>query len=411
MDPKLMKLGSSLPVPIVQELAKEPLKVVPNKYVRPDQDHPIVFDTVYLPQIPIIDLQKLLFGDDHLNSELQKLHHACKDWGFFQLINHGVSSSLVEKVKVDVQEFFKLPLEEKKKFYQEPGDVEGYGQAFVVSEDQKLDWADMLYLYTLPVHLRKPHLLPKLPLPLRDTIESYSKEIKALSLKILGRMAKALKMTEEEMIELFDGEGLQSIRMNYYPPCPQPELAIGLSPHSDGSGITIVLQLNEIEGLQIKKDGHWVPVTPLPDAFIVNIGDVLEVSGFRDYKLNLYQIINYREGDKWPKFTHQLVPPFFFQLMSSKIEFTIVTNGIYRSIEHRATVNSEQERISIAVFVSPRIDGHLGPTPSLITPNTPALFKTSNVVEFYRRFFNRELRGKSFVDGERIQSEVKEKDN
>ncbi|KAL6992043.1 hypothetical protein U1Q18_010154 [Sarracenia purpurea var. burkii] len=85
MDPKLMNFGGSLPVPNVQEVAKEPLKAVPPRYVRPDQDHPIVFDTVnYLSQVPIIDLQSLLCGDDNVNSELQKLHLACKDWGFFQ---------------------------------------------------------------------------------------------------------------------------------------------------------------------------------------------------------------------------------------------------------------------------------------------------------------------------------------
>ncbi|KAL6992045.1 hypothetical protein U1Q18_010156 [Sarracenia purpurea var. burkii] len=85
MDPKLRNFGGSLPVPNVQEVAKEPLKAVPPRYVRPDQDHPIVFDTVnYLSQVPIIDLQSILCGDDDVNSELQKLHLACKDWGFFQ---------------------------------------------------------------------------------------------------------------------------------------------------------------------------------------------------------------------------------------------------------------------------------------------------------------------------------------
>ena len=67
------------------------------------------------------------------------------------------------------------------------------------------------------------------------------------------------------------------MRMNYYPPCPQPELAIGLSSHSDAVGITILLQINEMEGLQIKKDGAWVPIKPLPDAFVVNVGDIMEV--------------------------------------------------------------------------------------------------------------------------------------
>ena len=80
-----------------------------------------------------------------------------------QLINHGVSDSLLEKVKTEVMEFFKLPLEEKRKFGQLDGDIEGYGQSFVVSEEQKLDWADMIYMITLPTDLRKPHLLPQLP--------------------------------------------------------------------------------------------------------------------------------------------------------------------------------------------------------------------------------------------------------
>lgn len=83
------------------------------------------------------------------------------------MINHGISSSLVEKVKEEVQDFFKLPIEEKKKFWQTPGEVEGFGQAFVVSEEQKLDWNDIFFLTTLPMDRRKPHLFPELPLPFR----------------------------------------------------------------------------------------------------------------------------------------------------------------------------------------------------------------------------------------------------
>ena len=90
-------------------------------------------------------------------------------------------------------------------------------------------------------------------------------------------MAKALGMEAKEIRELL-GEGWQAVRMNYYPPCPKPELVIGLNPHSDAVCLTILLQINEMEGLQIRKDGMWIPVIPLPDAFIVNIGDILEVS-------------------------------------------------------------------------------------------------------------------------------------
>ena len=110
----------------------------------------------------------------------------------------------------------------------------------------------------------------------RDTLEAYSVELKALAMKILDLIAKALRMEAMDMKELFE-EGWQSIRMNYYPPCPQPELVIGLNPHSDAVGLTILLQVNEMEGLQISKNGMWIPVKPLPNAFVVNIGDILEV--------------------------------------------------------------------------------------------------------------------------------------
>ncbi|KAI8525754.1 hypothetical protein RHMOL_Rhmol13G0254700 [Rhododendron molle] len=361
----MTRLGGSLEVPNVQELvAKEPLTTLPPRYIRPDQDPPLPLASAAagsdsVPEVPVIDLDSLLCGDhEAANSELEKLHQACKDWGFFQLIHHGVSSSLVEKLKLEIQEFFKLPMEEKKKLWQEPGDLEGFGQAFVVSEEQKLDWADLFYMVTLPTHMRKPHLLPNLPLPFRDTVEAYSLELKNLAMKILSLMAKALKMKDEDMRNLF-GEGMQSMRMNYYPPCPQPELAIGLSAHTDGIGLTILLQVNEIEGLQIRKDGMWIPVVPLPGAFIVNIGDMLEIA----------------------------------------------TNGIYQSFEHRATVNREKERLSIATFLSPKLDGELGPAPSLITPESPALFRRVSVADFFRGYFSRELRGKSYVDVMRIQSE------
>ena len=101
---------------------------------------------------------------------------------------------------------------------------------------------------------------------------------------ILGYMAKALKMEAEEMRELFN-DGVQTMRMNYYPPCPEPDKAIGLTPHSDADALTVVFQLNETEGLQIRKEGNWVPVKPLPNAFVVNIGDIMEVLVF--YNLDI----------------------------------------------------------------------------------------------------------------------------
>lgn len=87
--------------------------------------------------------------------------------GHLQLVNHGIDSSFLDKTKSEIQDFFNLPMEEKKKFWQLPNEIEGFGQAFVVSEDQKLDWADLFYHTVQPVESRRPHLFPKLPLPFR----------------------------------------------------------------------------------------------------------------------------------------------------------------------------------------------------------------------------------------------------
>ncbi|GLT26890.1 hypothetical protein SLA2020_019300 [Shorea laevis] len=111
-----------------------------------------------------------LLCEESTEAELTKLDFACREWGFFQLVNHGVSSSKLENVKKGVQGLFNLPMEEKKKYWQHPGEIEGFGQAFVVSEEQELDWADLFWIITQPPHLRKPHLFPKLPLPFRSSL-------------------------------------------------------------------------------------------------------------------------------------------------------------------------------------------------------------------------------------------------
>ncbi|KAG5622234.1 hypothetical protein H5410_007452 [Solanum commersonii] len=331
-------------VPSVQELAKKKLVTIPSRYVRDDQDRSIA--TSNYKQVPVIDMQRLINSNDHdfINLELNKLHFAAKDW-------------VVEKMKHETKKFFDLPLKEKK-FEQSSGDIDGFGQLFVVSDEQKLDWADLFYLKTSPTYLRKP-IFSKLYLSLRETIEEYTEEIKELSMKVLKLLGKALGIDEEEVKSVFE-EGMQSMRMNYYPPCPQPNKVMGLTPHLDATCLTILLQANETQGLQIRKDGIWIPIEPLPNAFIVNVGDAFE----------------------------------------------IFSNGIYRSIEHRSVVSSEKERISVATFQSPRLDGLLGPSSSLVTVDNPPKFKNIGVTEYYKGFFTRELVGKSYILSNEIYKSI-----
>ena len=84
-------------------------------------------------------------------------------------MNHGVSSSLLERLKHETEEFFMLPLEEKTKYKARTGDFEGYG-TIIRCKDQKLDWGDRLYMIINPTHRRKPYLFPELPSSLRFSL-------------------------------------------------------------------------------------------------------------------------------------------------------------------------------------------------------------------------------------------------
>ena len=78
-------------------------------------------------------------------------------------MNHGVPTELINQMKYDIMEFFELPLEEKKAYAQQPGSNEGYGQVFVASEDQKLDWGDMFLIITHPASTRNMRFWPATP--------------------------------------------------------------------------------------------------------------------------------------------------------------------------------------------------------------------------------------------------------
>lgn len=95
--------------------------------------------------------------------------------------------------------------------------------------------------------------------------------------EIFANLSLLMGMEREGLKDLH-GEMKQAMRMNYYPICARPDLVLGVSPHSDGSSITLLLQDDdEINGLQIKHKGCWVPVKLLPNAIVVNLGDALEV--------------------------------------------------------------------------------------------------------------------------------------
>ncbi|KAI7734006.1 hypothetical protein M8C21_017907, partial [Ambrosia artemisiifolia] len=344
----------------VQELAKHINLSVPHNYVQEHREPTFIAnDSSPLPAIPVIDMNDLIMEGSNTDLQLKNLRAVCCSWGIFQLVNHGVDKSLVDRMKKEVIGFFESPMEEKLRYKLKGGEYEGYGQTIVHAEGQKIDWADRFYMITNPLHRRKPNLLPQFPTLLRETLEKYLLELQKLAMTLFGLIGQALDIDKGEMLDIFE-DGMQSVRMTYYPPCPQPDLVVGLTPHSDAAGITILLQVNDIEGLQVKKDGLWIPVNFLPDAFVVNVGDILE----------------------------------------------ILSNGVCNSIEHRAIVNATKERLSLAMFFNPKLEADVGPSKSL-TRNTgnPPLYKTLVMEQYLKEFFSRKLNGKTFLEKMKIKNE------
>ncbi|CAN0908266.1 S-norcoclaurine synthase 1 [Linum grandiflorum] len=339
--------GGSIAVANVQQLASISDDNVPIRYIQPELELDQVCNHDGSHQIPVIDMTKL----DADEEESAKLHSACRDWGFFQVINHGVTEEVMQKMYLDVQEFFNQPLQEKMSCAQMPNNVEGYGQAFVVSEKQKLDWGDMLFIIAQPVNGRSLRFWPTIPSSFRTSLEQYSSELEKLALSLMTCIARNLGVEPEKLLVLFD-EGIQAVRMNYYPPCKEASKVMGLAPHSDSTGLTLLTQVNDVQGLQIRRDDKWIPIVPIPGAFIVNVGDIIE----------------------------------------------IISNGEYKSIEHRAVVNPHKERMSIAAFHSPNMQAVFGPFEEILKKQMKqAEYKTLSQEELMKLIVNSKLDGKGLL--------------
>ncbi|KAF0928710.1 hypothetical protein E2562_006133 [Oryza meyeriana var. granulata] len=322
---------------------------IPERYVRAEMEADPVINDADGHSLPVIDLSRLI-NPEFSKEEIAKLGSACEDWGFFQLVNHGVDGGLLQQIKDDITEFFRLPLQEKMAVAIPPNGLQGFGHHFVFSKEQKLDWVDLLFLSTRPIDERNMDFWPTNPPTFRGSLDKYSLEIANVSAKLFKFMAINLGVDEEALLGTFKGQP-QNVRINHYPPCRQADKVLGLSPHTDGVGMTLLLQVNDVQGLQIRKDGSWFAVKNLPGALVVNVGDVLE----------------------------------------------ILTNGKYKSIEHRAVINPDKERITIAAFQSAPLSCTVGPLQELLMKGE-ACYKTVDGVEFTKGYFAAKLEGRRFLE-------------
>ncbi|KAJ6426690.1 hypothetical protein OIU84_022309 [Salix udensis] len=330
---------SSVLYPRVESLSSSGINCIPKEYIRPQEElNNIgnVFEEVEKdggPQVPTIDLMEIESEDKTVQDKCrEKLVSAAKDWGVMHLVNHGIPGDLIDRVRKAGQAFFDLPIEEKEKHAndQASGNVQGYGSKLANNASGQLEWEDYFFHLIFPEDKRDLSVWPKTPNDYTKVTSEYARLLRSLATKILSVLSLGLGLEEGRLEKEVGGmeELLLQMKINYYPRCPQPELALGVEAHTDISALTFILH-NMVPGLQLFYEGKWVTAKCVPNSIVMHIGDTVE----------------------------------------------ILSNGKYKSILHRGLVNKEKVRISWAVFCEPPKEKIiLKPLTELVTEAEPPLY-------------------------------------
>ncbi|KAJ0974463.1 hypothetical protein J5N97_016428 [Dioscorea zingiberensis] len=335
---------------LLSDMVSQESGCIPLSYVRPINERPNLLEILEFSDVPIplIDLHGL---DIHEHSLVVKaIGQACQSDGFFQVKNHGIPERLVSEMLRVSKEYFKLPECERMKAYSDdPNKAIRLSTSFNVNTEKVGCWRDYLRLHCYPLE-DFIHQWPSNPPSFQDIVGEYCKEVRGLVLRLLGAISESLGL-EKDNIEKALGKQAQHMAINYYPPCPQPDLTFGLPCHKDPNAITVLLQ-DSVPGLQVLRNGRWVLVNPLPNTLIINIGDQIQV----------------------------------------------LSNGRYKSVLHRAIVNKELERISVPTFYCPSYDAVIKPAKELVDEDHPSITRTFTYADYYHMFWTLGLNSHTCLD-------------
>ncbi|CAN1279562.1 1-aminocyclopropane-1-carboxylate oxidase homolog 1 [Linum perenne] len=295
---------------------------------------------------PIIDLEGVAQNPDKRKQIVEKVKDASSNWGFFQVVNHGIPMSVLEEMKAGVRRFHEQDVEVKKEFYTR--DVVGkkiiYNSNFDLYTGAFANWRD-----TVLFHIASDTPSPdEYPACCREIVLEYSKKVGKVRELVLELLSEALGLASNRIKEMEGAEGLNLV-CHYYPACPQPQLTMGACKHADSTLITILLQ-DHLGGLQVLHKDKWIDIPPLTHALVVNLGDLLQ----------------------------------------------LISNDKFVSAEHRVLSQNVGPRISIASFFSNGFTGNpikYGPIEELLSENDPPKYRHTTRAEFNAHFFRKGLDG------------------
>ncbi|KKY34942.1 putative 2og-fe oxygenase family [Diaporthe ampelina] len=278
--------------------------------------------------IPTIDIGPYLedASTDAARGVVDDVRNACMTAGFFSLVGHGIPREMQDGVLRAARRFFDLPLPDKTALRHPLIKNRGYEVigSQTLQEDALPDLKEGFYIgKDLPLESDKVKAHPELlgqnmfPATLPDgdfrlPTERYYAAVLDLSMRVLEILAKGLPYGDDIFHEFVSNDPVCIMRLLHYPPQAQPpppsrdQRQLGAGAHTDFGAITLLLQ-DSSGGLQVQ-DPHtqsWHAVAPNPDAYVVNIGDMLALWTKGIYRSAVHRVINSSGG-------HRYSVPFFF---------------------------------------------------------------------------------------------------
>ncbi|KAG9133068.1 hypothetical protein Leryth_023980 [Lithospermum erythrorhizon] len=244
--------------------------------------------------IPVIDLKDTSSRGSSVHwLMINKLRDACEKGGFFQIINHGIPVDVMEEMIDGVRGFHEQESEVKKEFYsRNESRTFTYNSNFDLYQAKSTNWRDSIGCVLAP-QAPDPE---ELPIVCRDIMLKYSNHVKNLGLTLFELLSEALGLKPDHLKEMKCAEGIYMLG-HYYPPCPQPELTLGFTSHTDSGFLTILLQ-DEIGGLQVQYEDQWIDVPHVPGALVVNVADMLQLITNDKFKSSVHRVIPKKMGPR-----------------------------------------------------------------------------------------------------------------
>ena len=255
--------------------------------------------------VPIIDLGGTIGMQDPatIARVATEIGDACRDWGFFQIVNHGVDPAHIDRVWRTVTAFFQLPRVDKRTHNRSSNNPWGYfDRELTKNQRDKKEIFDIGpeveagFVSDDPFSGATPW--PQSQPEFHRAMRAHFSVCEILSRTIMEAICLSLDLPGERLDASFQPSHTSFLRLNYYPiDDPLSDLSgkdhgdadLGIHHHSDAGAVTILLQ-DAVSGLQVFKDGMWHIVEPVEGAFVINIGDMVQVWSNDEYRAALHRV-------------------------------------------------------------------------------------------------------------------------